>query len=64
MGLAGHPIAGAPFTEVDDLLEYTVEQDRPDSCPDADDPIAPARGVLLAVLLCVPFWVALFWALL
>jgi hypothetical protein len=28
------------------------------------DQLDPARGVLLAVVLCVPFWIALFWALL
>jgi hypothetical protein len=64
MGLAGHPVADAPFTKVDVLLDYTVEGERLDSYREDDDPTAPAKGVLLAVLLCVPFWLALFWALL
>ena len=34
---------------------YVVEDD-PDSCP--------ARGILLAIVLCTPFWIAVYWMLL
>ena len=27
---------------------------------EVDDPCAPARGILLSLLLCVPFWVGVY----
>jgi hypothetical protein len=28
---------------------------------ESDDWLSPARGILVAVLLCTPFWLAVFW---
>jgi hypothetical protein len=59
-GLAGRlpSVKDQPETEVEVLKLLQLEE------YDDTDPLAPARGVMLAVMLSAPFWAAVIWWLL
>jgi hypothetical protein len=43
-----------------DVVAPVVVVESPEKT-ESDDWLSPARGILVAVLLCTPFWLAVFW---
>lgn len=69
--MASHTVANRPFQDLDvpDVLAAPGKAAKPvdvvAACEadEIDDRLSPARGILLALLLCTPFWIAVYWLL-
>ena len=71
--MATRPLADRPFQDlsVPDLLDTRHDSEvvgvlglvEASEETGTDDRLSPAGGVLLALLLCTPFWLAVFWLL-
>jgi hypothetical protein len=64
--MAARSLAHQSFTDVDEFQSEHHHVLHPvtvvEPSGETIDPVGPARGVILAVILCVPFWIAVFWA--
>ena len=71
--MATRTFVDRPFQDlnVPDLLDTRTESEfvaavglvEPSEEIESDDRLSPARGILIALLLCTPFWLAVFWLL-
>ena len=70
--MATQTVVDRPFRDLDvpedlDTRGETVGPvgvvDTPVESVEIDDRLSPARGILLALLLCTPFWIAVYWLL-
>ncbi|HEU4694029.1 MAG TPA: hypothetical protein VFS23_36940 [Vicinamibacterales bacterium] len=71
--MATRTFVDRPFQDLDvpDLLDTRTDSEvlgaiglvEPSEETESDDRLSPARGILIALLLCTPFWLAVFWLL-